>query len=431
MPAVSSSKKLDPSRFIVQKYGGSSVATPEKIRGIAERVGKRIGEAKGNKLVIVVSAMGKTTDGLIALANEVADAPPAREMDMLLATGEQVTAALLSIALNAAGTPAMSMNAFQLNIVTTRNYNNARIRDMNLERLRTAFETHDAVVVTGFQGITELGDLTTLGRGGSDTSAVAIAAKARCVCEIYSDVAGVFAVDPWVVPGARHLDAITYDEMLELAASGAKVLHSRAVELAKVYGVKLYCASTFSDERGTYVMDSPPASKHTPKRGGESLPEWLEHPVVTGVTSSANQMKFSLRRVPGNGGTMARLFHSLAKGGVNLDMISTASDGDRFFLTFSTVGSNRRTVIDTVEGCLAGEHGWEMDEPVEAAKISAVGVGMNSASGVAARFFEALHAEGLEILGTTTSEIKISVLVSPAHEIHAVQALAREFRLAG
>ncbi|MDR2174898.1 MAG: aspartate kinase [Synergistaceae bacterium] len=407
--------------LVIQKYGGSSVATPEKIRNVALRVKARADA--GSRLIVVVSAMGKTTDGLIALAKEVSASPPPREMDMLLATGEQVSAALLAMALNGLGVPAVSRNAFQLGIVTSENYSNARIRDIGLSLLREDFEKYKAVVVTGFQGITPEGDLTTLGRGGSDTSAVAMAAKALAmgetdvVCEIYSDVPGIFACDPNKVKGARKLDCITYEEMLELAALGAKVLHMRSVALARKYGVVLYCASTFSEERGTYVV--------------KELPEWLENPVVTGVTVARNQMKFVVRRIPGSGDALSGIFRVLALAGANIDMISAASDNGLTFLAFTLQDGDAASAVEAVAGYMKekGLEGWEIEPGVPVAKVSAVGDGMNAATGVAERVFSALQSRGIEILGISTSEINISILVEGSRADDAVNALAQEFGL--
>ena len=406
------------SDIIVQKYGGSSVATPEKIKDVAEVVRKKVLE--GKKMAVVVSAMGKTTDALLKLAGEVANHVTPREIDMLLATGEQAASALLALALNDKGIRAVSQNAFQLGIITSNNYSNARIVDMNLHRLEEDFETYEVVVITGFQGVTEHGDLTTLGRGGSDTSAVAIAAKAGAVCEIYSDVAGIYTTDPNIIKGARKLDAITYDEMLELAALGAKVLHSRAVELAKIYNVRLYCGATFSDEKGTIIV--------------KNLPEWLEHPVVTGVALAKNQIKFSLVCKNNGNNVLSKLFHALAENYVNVDMISTTTEGkDKkdVFITFSVIdtpiggNSAKEVTANTVRDCLGVE--LEIEEVV---KVSAVGVGMNSASGVASRYFNALEKCGVEVLGVTTSEIKISALVRIEQAETALKALVDEFGLA-
>ncbi len=399
--------------MIVQKYGGSSVATAEKIRGVAERIRQRVDG--GEKLVVVVSAMGKTTNSLIALAEQVSPEPSPRELDMLLATGEQVTSALLAMALCDMGIPALSYNAFQLGLTTTGSFNNARIMDLNLSRLRMQLERRSVLVVTGFQGITPEGDVTTLGRGGSDTSAVAIAAKCGCRCEIYSDVPGVFTCDPNRVPGARKLDYITYDEMLELSSLGAKVLHSRAVEIAKKYSVDLYCGSTFSDERGTCVVNS--------------LPEWLEQPVVSGVTADSNQMRVNISRLPRSMEALSALFTGLAEQGVNVDMISTVNENGHSHLTFTVVDATEKAVLRTVRDVLAPWEGWTVSEDRNVVKVSAVGVGMKSAPGVAARFISALSRKGIAVLGTTTSEIKISALVAREDGDMALRALVEEFGL--
>ncbi len=396
--------------MIVQKYGGSSVATPEKIKQVAAGIKRRVDE--GESLVVVVSAMGKTTNMLISLAREVSVDPSPRELDMLLATGEQTSSALLAMALGDLGVPAMSCNAFQLEMTTTGDFSNARIMDLNLDRLKRRLEAHRVLVVTGFQGVTPDGDVTTLGRGGSDTSAVAIAAKCGCPCEILSDVPGVYTCDPNRFP-ARKLDYITYDEMLELSSLGAKVLHSRAVEIAKKYSVDLYCASTFSDERGTRVVNS--------------LPEWLEQPVVTGITGDENQARVSIARMPASMEAMSALFGALAERGVNVDMISTVNENGYTHLTFTVVDAKGRAVMEAVRVSLAPWEGWSVTEDRDVVKVSAVGVGMKSAPGVAARFFRALAGRGIEMLGTTTSEIKISALVSRANGDEALRALVDEF----
>lgn len=389
------------------------MATAEKIRGVAERIRQRVDG--GEKLVVVVSAMGKTTNSLIALAEQVSPEPSPRELDMLLATGEQVTSALLAMALCDMGIPALSYNAFQLGLTTTGSFNNARIMDLNLSRLRMQLERRSVLVVTGFQGITPEGDVTTLGRGGSDTSAVAIAAKCGCPCEIYSDVPGVFTCDPNRVPGARKLDYITYDEMLELSSLGAKVLHSRAVEIAKKYSVDLYCGSTFSDERGTCVVNS--------------LPEWLEQPVVSGVTADSNQMRVNISRLPRSMEALSALFTGLAEQGVNVDMISTVNENGHSHLTFTVVDATEKAVLRTVRDVLAPWEGWTVSEDRNVVKVSAVGVGMKSAPGVAARFISALSRKGIAVLGTTTSEIKISALVAREDGDMALRALVEEFGL--
>jgi len=399
--------------LIVQKYGGSSVATPEKVQKVAEKIRERVNT--GEKLVVVVSAMGESTNQLIELAHQVSGSPHKREMDMLLATGEQVSAALLSMALNDLGVPAVSFNAFQLEMVTTNSHNNARIKDLKLSKLFRELEKHEVVVVTGFQGVTEEGNITTLGRGGSDTSAVAIATEAGGKCEIYSDVAGVYTADPRILQNAKKLKYITCDEMLELASLGAKVLHSRAVEIARKYDVSIYCASTFSDEGGTFVV--------------HKLPEWLEQPVVTGVTANSDQTKVTISNLPNDINLISSLFVNMAERDINVDMISTVNDNGHSYLTFTFVSGEFDLVKRTVEKTLKNVKGWKLSRDNEVEKVSVVGVGMQSASGVAGRFFSALSRGGIKLLGTTTSEIKISVLVHSSESRKAIEALAEEFEL--
>ncbi|MDR3230152.1 MAG: aspartate kinase [Synergistaceae bacterium] len=396
--------------MIVHKYGGSSVATPEKIRALAEILKKKVqGESK---IVVIVSAMGKTTDNLIALAGEVVDGgtPDPRELDMLLVTGEQISAALLAMALKSAGVRAISRNANQLEVMSTDFHGDARIRDINAVRLLSDLENHSVVVVTGFQGVANGGDMTTLGRGSSDTLAVAIAAKLGVDCEIYSDVAGVYAFDPNRVGSVKKLDYIRYDEMLELAALGAKVLHSRAVEVAKRYSVKLYCGSTFSDERGTYVV--------------AQLPEWVEQPAVTGLAVDRNQTKFALKKLPHSEDILSVLFEALA-GEANVDMIAVTEDD----ITFTVRETDREKVASIVREHLVASAGWEMSIGDGVAKVSAVGVGMNTATGVAGRFFSALRREKINVLGVSTSEINISALLRADQADQAVMSLAAEFGL--
>ena len=398
---------------VVLKYGGSSVADADKVRGVASIVARRC--KAGEKLVVVVSAMGKTTNHLIELAGSISPQSGhyKREMDMLLATGEQVSASLLAMALKDLGVDALSMNAFQIGMLTTAAHSSARIRDIQSDRLRTELDARGVVVVTGFQGVTDEGDLTTLGRGGSDTSAIALAAALGCPCEIYSDVAGVYACDPRIVPSAKKLEYITYEEMLELASSGAKVLHSRGVEIADKQEVELYCGSTFSDERGTKIV--------------KKLPEWLEQPVVTGV-ALAEQIKVNLRGLPEDVTLYTRVFNELAGRGINLDMISIVSENGKAAITFSVVSGDMENLRPALTAALPGVN-WTVSVDDSVSKVSAIGVGMQSASGVAGRFFGALAARNIAVLGTTTSEIKIAVLVPRDQGHAAVDALMTEFGL--
>ena len=398
---------------VVLKYGGSSVADADKVRGVASIVARRC--KAGEKLVVVVSAMGKTTNHLIELAGSISPQSGhyKREMDMLLATGEQVSASLLAMALKDLGVDALSMNAFQIGMLTTAAHSSARIRDIQSDRLRTELDARGVVVVTGFQGVTDEGDLTTLGRDGSDTSAIALAAALGCPCEIYSDVAGVYACDPRIVPSAKKLEYITYEEMLELASSGAKVLHSRGVEIADKQEVELYCGSTFSDERGTKIV--------------KKLPEWLEQPVVTGV-ALAEQIKVNLRGLPEDVTLYTRVFNELAGRGINLDMISIVSENGKAAITFSVVSGDMENLRPALSAALSGVD-WTVSVDDSVSKVSAIGVGMQSASGVAGRFFGALAARNIAVLGTTTSEIKIAVLVPRDQGHAAVDALMTEFGL--
>ena len=398
---------------VVLKYGGSSVADADKVRGVDSIVARRC--KAGEKLVVVVSAMGKTTNHLIELAGSISPQSGhyKREMDMLLATGEQVSASLLAMALKDLGVDALSMNAFQIGMLTTAAHSSARIRDIQSDRLRTELDARGVVVVTGFQGVTDEGDLTTLGRGGSDTSAIALAAALGCPCEIYSDVAGVYACDPRIVPSAKKLEYITYEEMLELASSGAKVLHSRGVEIADKQEVELYCGSTFSDERGTKIV--------------KKLPEWLEQPVVTGV-ALAEQIKVNLRGLPEDVTLYTRVFNELAGRGINLDMISIVSENGKAAITFSVVSGDMENLRPAPSAALPGVD-WTVSVDDSVSKVSAIGVGMQSASGVAGRFFGALAARNIAVLGTTTSEIKIAVLVPRDQGHAAVDALMTEFGL--
>lgn len=400
-------------RTAVLKYGGSSVADADKIRAVAAKVAARC--KNGERLVVVVSAMGKTTNRLIDLAADVSgnSAGYKREMDMLMATGEQVSAALLAMALRDLGLDALSMNAYQIGMLTTDTYSSARIRDLDAGRILKELDGRGVVVVTGFQGVAENGDLTTLGRGGSDTSAIAIAAALRCPCEIYSDVDGVYACDPRIIPEAKKLEYVTYEEMLEMASCGARVLHSRGVEIADKQRVELYCGSTFSDERGTRIV--------------KNLPEWLEHPVVTGVAVDTDQIKVNLRGLPEDVHLYTRVFNELAARCINLDMITIVSEGGEAAVTFSVIRGDVDLVRPALEAALQGLDGWSMTVDGAVAKVSAIGVGMQAASGVAGRFFGALERARIDVLGATTSEIKIAVLVPRAQAQSAADALMTEF----
>ncbi|MBO8160015.1 MAG: aspartate kinase [Thermosipho sp. (in: Bacteria)] len=396
--------------LVVQKYGGSSVADKEKILNVANKIKKRV--ENGEKIVVIVSAMGKTTDELINIAKSISKKPHPREMDMLLTTGEQISIALLSIALNEIGIKAKSFNAFQVNILTTHDFTKARIKNINSKKILKELEKNSVVIIAGFQGITEDGDLTTLGRGGSDTSAVAIAAKLNTSCEIYSDVDGVYTCDPKIVPNAKKLKYITYDDMLELSSLGAKVLHSRAVELAKKYNVKLYCASSFVEKEGTWVVSK--------------LPEWMEEPVVTGATVEKNQIKITINDLPEDNKILKKIFDVLSENKINIDMISLFTYNNAFHLSFSVLNDLKETIEDSIKS-VAPNLKFSYQGTFD--KVSIVGVGMKSSPGVASRFFEVLSKNDIIPELVTTSEIKISVLVTKNKSEILLKKLAEEFDL--
>ena len=400
--------------LIVQKYGGSSVADLEKIRNVARRVTE---SSSGNQLVVVVSAMGKTTDGLVDLAQQISPAPDPREMDMLLATGEQVTIALLAMALHALGFKARSFTGPQIGLRTDTAHTEARITRITAERVRQALAAGEIAVVAGFQGLSDdAEDITTLGRGGSDLTGVALAAALGAdVCEIYTDVDGVYTADPNVVPDARKLARITYDEMLELASLGANVLQSRSVEFAKKYGVPVHVRSTFRPDPGTLV---------TQEEHG------MEEVVVTGVTHDRSQAKISILRVPDRPGIASQVFGAIAERNIVVDMIVQNISRDGYTdMSFTVTRNDFARGVSAIEDAAAkvGAQGVVHDPRV--AKVSIVGVGMRSHSGVAARMFATLAREGINIQMISTSEIAISCVIEDKYAELAVRALHDVFEV--
>jgi len=399
--------------LIVQKYGGSSVADAGKIQNVARRIAD---SAAGHQVVVVVSAMGKTTDALVTLAHEIAPAPDPREMDMLLASGEQVTIALLAMALQALGVKARSFTGAQAGLRTDRAHTRARIAKITPDRVRAALDAGAIAVVAGFQGTSDDDQITTLGRGGSDLTAVALAAALKADrCEIYTDVDGVYTADPNVVPDARKLARVTYDEMLEMASLGAKVLQARSVEFAKKFGVTVHVRSTFKPDAGTIVTRE------------ESE---MEDVVVTGITHDRSQAKISLLRVPDRPGIAAKVFGAVGARNIVVDMIVQNISRDGYTDISFTVPrgdvTRAHALLDEV-GRAVGAEKTVHDERV--AKVSIVGVGMRSHSGVAARMFTALSKEGINIQMISTSEIAVSCVIEDKYAELAVRALHDAFEL--
>jgi aspartate kinase len=399
--------------LIVQKYGGSSVADDAKIKSVARRVAE---SASGTQLVVIVSAMGKTTDNLVALAHRIAPAPDPREMDMLLATGEQVAIALLTMALHALGLRARSFTGSQAAIRTDRAHTKARITRITAERVRQSLDAGEVPVVAGFQGLSDEDEITTLGRGGSDLTAVALAAALKAdVCEIYTDVDGVYTADPAIVPDARKLARVSYDEMLEMASLGAKVLQSRSVEFAKKYGVTVHVRSTFKPDPGTLV---------TKEEQG------MEEVVVTGVTHDRTQAKISILRVPDRPGIAAHVFGAISAKNVVVDMIVQNISRDGYTdMSFTLPRGDHARAVATLEevGRSIGALGVVHDERV--AKVSIIGVGMRSHAGVASKMFTTLAKEGINIQMISTSEIAISCVIEDKYAELAVRALHDAFEV--
>lgn len=400
--------------LIVQKYGGTSVGTTERIKNVAQRVKKAV--KAGNKVVVVVSAMSGETDKLLGLAGEVAEDPPEREMDVLLSTGERVTIALLSMALNDIKVKAQSFTGRQCGITTDEAHTKARITCIEPERLKAALDKGRVAVVAGFQGITQGSDVTTLGRGGSDLTAVAVAAAIGAdFCDIYTDVDGVYTTDPNIVPKARKLDKISYDEMLEMASLGAKVLQTRSVEFAKKYNVPVRVLSSFSDVPGTLVTKEDKS---------------MEKVVVSGVAYDKNQAKITLTNVADKPGIAARLFGKVSAANVNVDMIIQNSSKDGVTdISFTVPKTDLKKGLPKIKQAAkaVGCKDVEVDENIS--KVSIVGVGMRSHSGVASRMFEALSNEAINIMMISTSEIKVSCVIEAKYTELAVRALHDAFGL--
>ncbi|MGI6065027.1 MAG: aspartate kinase [Bacillota bacterium] len=404
--------------IVVQKFGGSSVADAECIKRVAKRVGETFKD--GHKVVVVVSAMGDTTDYLLDLAGKITDNPPKRELDMLLATGEQQSIALLSMALDKLGYSAVSLTGQQAGIFTNQVHAKSKILWINCERLEEELTQNHIVIVAGFQGVTERNEITTLGRGGSDTSAVALAAALKAdVCEIFTDVDGVYTADPRIVPDARKLETISYDEMLELASLGALVLQPRSVEVAKQFGVKIHVRSSFNHNPGTIVQEV-----------REMKQQMEKEIVVSGVASDLNVVKFTIFDIPDKPGTASKLFRALADDMINVDMIIQSQQRDDINdISFTVTRDDRektKEVIAKIKDIIGGRN-YSYENNV--AKVSVVGAGMITNPGVAARMFETLAENDINIEMISTSEIKVSCIIKAEFAQKAVAALHSAFEL--
>ncbi|HDZ62021.1 MAG TPA: aspartate kinase [Nitrospirae bacterium] len=402
--------------LIVQKYGGSSVRDIARVRAVAERVVSTV--SQGNRVIVVVSAMEGETDRLIKLSSEAAASPNEREMDLLLSSGERVTSALTAMAIQNLGYKAISLTGRQVGIITDSAHTKAMIEHIDVSRLQKELDDNKIPVVAGFQGINELSDVTTLGRGGSDTTAVAIAAALDAdICEIYTDVDGVFTTDPNMVKEARKLDSISYDEMLEMASLGAKVLHGRSVEIAKKYNVPLVIRSSFNDRPGTIVT----------KEDGN-----MEKTAVSGVAYDKNQARITIMGVPDKPGIAANLFNSIAEANIVVDMIvqNVGSDGKSTDISFTVPVADSTKALDIANSVSdsLGAKGANIKENIS--KISILGVGMRSHFGVAAKMFSRLADKGINIMMISTSEIKISCIIDINQTEVAVKTLHDVFDLA-
>ncbi len=400
--------------LIVQKYGGTSVGTVEKIKNVAKRVART--KEQGNDVVVVVSAMSGETNRLLGLANQISEMPSERELDVVASTGEQVTIGLLAIALTEMGCKAKSFCGFQIPVLTDAAYVKARIREIRSETITKALKEGYVAVVAGFQGIDDTGSITTLGRGGSDTSAVAVAAALKAdVCEIYTDVDGVFTTDPNICSDARKLDKISFEEMLELASLGAKVLQIRSVEFGMKYGVRIHVRSSFNDNQGTIVTTEE---------------EIMETAVVSGVAHSKNEAKITVVKVPDRPGIAAKIFKPLSESNIVVDVIVQNVSVTGFTdLTFTIGRTDYKKAMQITEKAAKDVGAERVVGDDKIAKVSIVGMAMRSHSGVALKVFESLAAEGINILGISTSEIKISVLIEEKYTELAVRVLHAAFGL--
>jgi aspartate kinase len=415
LPAVARPDEAPRGQTIVMKFGGSSVADPEKLKAVARRI--VAAREAGSRVVAVVSAMGDTTDELIDLAHRVSARPEPRELDMLISVGERISCALAAMAIHDLGHEAISLTGSQAGIVTDTRHTKAKIVDVRAKRIHEALDDDRIVLVAGFQGVSTGREITTLGRGGSDTTAVALAAAlGAAACEIYTDVEGVFTADPRIVPAAGRLRAVTYEEMLEMSATGAKVMALRSVEFARNYGVRLHVRSSFSDADGTWI--------------GEEDERMLEKAIISGVTHDTSEAKVTILGVPDRPGIAAGVFRPLADAGVNIDMIvQNVSEHGHTSISFTLPKSDLATAEPILERTAkeVGASGYSADPDI--GKVSLVGAGMRSHPGVAADMFDALASAGINIEIISTSSIRISCVVRAADVERAVRVVHEAFRL--
>ncbi|MBW9150818.1 aspartate kinase [Clostridium estertheticum] len=396
---------------VVQKYGGSSVGTTEKIKKIAQSIIKR--KDKDTDLVIVVSAMGDTTDDLLSLSKGIGEEPDKRELDALLSTGEIISSALLAMAIKGLGYDAISYTAYQIGIKTSGQYGKALIEDIHGNKIKKSLKEGKIVIVAGFQGINGEGDITTLGRGGSDTTAVALAVKLNGRCEIYTDVSGIYSVDPRAYSEAKKLDEIEYEEMLELASLGAQIMHSRSIELAQKYGIPIYVGLSDSDIKGTII-------KEVKNMNMESKP-------VTGIATSDDDVAVTLKNIPKDVNILSTIFEAIGSKRVNIDMISQSSPVDGMVsVSFTIPKESLKNSLKIIEK-ITVDNKVIVDEDIT--KFSMVGLGMKTTSGVAARMFKIFSENDIEIKMITTSEIRITCAIKTSDKLKAIKLVAKEFNL--
>ncbi|MGL6106896.1 aspartate kinase [Romboutsia sp.] len=395
--------------IIVQKYGGSSVSNTDKIKTIAQNIITR--KERDPNIVVVVSAMGDTTDDYIKLAKDISDSPDKRELDVLMSTGEMIAASLLSMALKANGCDSVSYSAYQLDISTSGSHGKSQIDDIDVKRIEKSLEEGKVVIVTGFQGVNDEGDITTLGRGGSDTSAVALAVKLGGMCEIYTDVDGIYSTDPRKYTTAKKLEEIEYEEMLELASLGAQVMHSRSIELAQKYGIEIYVGLSCGQEKGTYI------------RGGKDMK--LEERVITGLATSDDDISVTIKDFESS--NIASLFEDIANKGISVDMISQTAPIEKNISVSFTVPKEDMKECKGIVSKYAPKENIVIDE--EITKFSLVGLGMKNTYGVASKVFKIFNENNIGIKLITTSEIRITCAINSSEKQIAIEKIAREFNL--